>query len=194
MEAAEAEAVKLGAHVVSNSYGGTGADQSYYDAEGVEYLGAGGEGYVEPADFDSVVAVGGTVLRKGGGGKRGWTETAWPYGGGGCIQEVPKPPWQRRRAHCSYREANDVAAVAQGVAIYDSYKYGGWYLGGGTAVSTPFLAGVFGLAGNGNKQQGGRTFWQPEHQKHLNEVQNDEKYMRYSPAAGFGTPNGIGAF
>jgi len=194
IEAAESEAVKLGADIVSNSYGGSGADQSYYNAKGVEYLGAGGEGYTQPADFDSVVAVGGTVLTKGGGGKRGWTETAWSGAGGGCIEEVPKPSWQRRGPHCNYRQANDVAAVADGVAIYDSYKYGGWFAAGGTAVSTPFLAGVFGLAGNANKQDGGRTFWLPKHQKHLYEVQNNERYLRYSAAAGFGTPDGINAF
>jgi subtilase family serine protease len=193
LEVAESEAVALGAHIVSNSYAGTGGDQSYYDANGVAYLGAGGPEYGEPADWDSVVAVGGTVLSQGGGGKRGWTETVYSNAGGGCIQEEPKPPWQHVRG-CKYRQANDVAAVALGVAEYDSYKYGGWYTGGGTGVSTPFLAGVFGLAGNAAKQDGGRTFWQRPHQKHLYRVQESGKYVRYSSGAGWGTPDGVGAF
>ena len=130
---------------------------------------------------------------KGGGGKRGWTETAWSNAGGGCIAEVPQPSWQRRATHCNYRQANDVAAVADGVAIYDSYKYAGWFAGCGTAISTPFIAGVFGLAGNADEQDG-RTFWLPKHQKHLFEVQSSAKYRRYSAPAGFGTPDGIGAF
>jgi subtilase family serine protease len=188
------EAVKLGAHIVSNSYSGTGADQKDYDAKGVAYLGASGDtGSVgEPAAFDSVAAVGGTTLTKGGGGKRGWTESVWGGLQNGCTTQ-PKPRWQHDRS-CPYRLANDVSAVANpGVAVYDSYGFGGWLQILGTAVSAPFLAGVFGLAGNATQQDGGRTFWQTAHHKYLYVVKSG-KPGRYSTGGGWGSPDGVGAF
>lgn len=77
LEAAEEEAVKLGATIISNSYSGTGGDESAYDSKGVEYLASSGDdslGVLDPAAYDSVVAVGGTVLTQAN-NKRGWTET-----------------------------------------------------------------------------------------------------------------------
>src|SRR5580658_4055819 len=75
LQAAVKEAAKLGATVISNSYqGGTGSYQAY-DIPGVTILASGGDGGYgtgDPADFSTVVAVGGTNLTKGGGGSRGW--------------------------------------------------------------------------------------------------------------------------
>jgi subtilase family serine protease len=198
LETAEAEAVSLGAHIVSNSFGGTNLKQSDFDTKGVTYLassGSDGSGVSEPAAFDTVVAVGGTSLTRGGGGKRGWTESSWPGGGGGCTT-FPKPPWQHDPG-CAFRLANDVSAVADpnpGVAEYDTYGYGGWLVTGGTSVSTPLLAGVFGLAGNATKQDGGRTFWETAHHPYLYRVESGGKYVRYSTASGWGSPDGVGAF
>ena len=90
LETAEAQAVTLGAHIVSNSYEGSGANQDYYDTKGVTYLASAGNSpgnLLDPADFDSVVAVGGTVLSRGD-GKRGWTEVIWPDAGGGCSSQT----------------------------------------------------------------------------------------------------------
>ena len=45
----------------------------------------------------------------------------------------------------------DVSAVADpatGVAVYDSFKAGGWLVFGGTSVAAPVVASVFALAGN----------------------------------------------
>jgi subtilase family serine protease len=190
LEAAEKEAVKLGATIVSNSYSGTGASEKYYDAKGVEYLASAGDdglGIYDPASYDSAVAVGGTVLTKAS-NKRGWTETLWSDSGGGCSTEG-KPPWQHDTT-CAYRLANDVSAVADiEVAEYDSYGAGGWIEVGGTSVGSPLLAGAFALAGNATKQDGGRTFWKPAHQKFLYVVSE-----RYTEQGGWGSAHGIGAF
>lgn len=196
LEQAVAEAVALGAHIVSIGFAGTGFHQSYFQTKGVTYLassGSAGSQVNEPAAFDSVVAIGGTTLARGGGGSRGWTESAW--GSGGCTT-FPKPAWQHDKS-CAYRLTNDVSAVADpstGVAEYDSYGYGGWITIGGTSVPTPLLAGVFGLAGNATNQDGGRTFWQKAHHPYLYEVKSGGKYVRYSTASGWGTPDGAGAF
>ena len=55
---------------------------------------------------------------------------------------------------CTKRAEADVSAVADpntGVAVYDSYAYGGvsgWLTFGGTSASAPIIAAVYGLAGN----------------------------------------------
>jgi subtilase family serine protease len=219
LEIAEAEAVKLGSHIVSNSYNGAGAEAKYYDKKGVTYLAsAGDEGYDngpyglgDPVSFPSVVAVGGTTLTQGG-GSRGWTETVWPGSGAGCSKDL-KPKWQHDPG-CKFRTADDVSAVADpstGVSEYDSYGYGGWVISGGTSVSSPFLAGVFALAGNATSQKGGQTFWLRKHQsgsdlfpitsgsdgncspRYLCTAGTHE-YRDYSGPGAWGTPNGIGAF
>ena len=175
IETAEAEAVKLGATIVTNSYSGSGASQSYYDSSGVTYLASSGDsgyGLYTPAAFGSVVAAGGTILSQGG-GSRGWTDTVWEGNcgkdcgtGGGCTgapsgygSAESKPSWQTD-PYCSYRTGSDVSAVAWNVALYISYDYTpGWYTVGGTSVASPLLASVFALAGNSTSQNGGETFW-----------------------------------
>lgn len=208
------EAVALGATIVSNSYGGScglSCNTSDYDHAGTTILAsAGDDGYgtSDPADFDSVVAVGGTTLVNSGGGGRGWTETVWSGTGSGCSTQ-PKPAWQHDSG-CSGRTMNDVAAVANpgtGVAEYDTYGEPGWFVVGGTSVSSPLLAGVFGLAGNSTQQNGGQIFWttKPSSEGFLYDVTvghngtctpaylcNGE--VGYDAPTGWGTPDGISDF
>jgi subtilase family serine protease len=204
----EDEAVKLGAGVISNSYIGLGATRSDYDHKHVTIVASGGDdGYHtgDPADFPSVVAVGGTHLTRGG-GSRGWTESAWSDTGSGCSTQR-KPKWQHDLG-CTFRTTNDVSMVGDpltGVAMYDTYGRGGWFEVGGTSASAPLAAGIFGLAENAAKQDGGKTFWLAEHQQYLNDVTTGSNgncspaYLctagpGYDGPTGWGTPNGIGAF
>lgn len=221
MQTAEKEAVKLGAHIVTNSYTGSGASQSDYDKRDVTYLASAGDtgyGLYDPADFTSVVAVGGTELTQDG-GKRGWTEVVWsstngnPYvsTGGGCSTRL-KPSWQHDPG-CVHRTGNDVSAIADpdsGVAEYDSYAYAyyGWIVSGGTSVSTPFVAGIFALAGDASKQDGGKRFWDNKSRGLYKITSGSDgtcsptylctagtnEYGSYSGPAGWGTPDGIAAF
>lgn len=192
IETAETEAVKLGATIVSNSYSGSGASESYYDTPGITYLASAGDnglGLYDPATFDDVVAVGGTILSTSS-GKRGFSETLWPDSGGGCSStEEPKPAWQHDKT-CAYRLGNDVSAVAQDAAEYDTYGHGGWIPVSGTSISSPLNAGIFALAGNSTKQMGGRTFWIAKHHKFLYEVGGS----RFTDQGGWGTPDGTRAF
>jgi subtilase family serine protease len=228
LEAAEAEAVTLGAHIVTNSWyfacsSSCDFQESYFDRPGVVYLAAAGDaGYLaaQPMEFGSIVSVGGTHLVQGG-GKRGWSETVcgggW-YGGtyyatGAACSTEPKPSWQHDPG-CKGRTANDVSAVADpvtGVSAYDTYDRSGWFIGGGTSVASPLIAGVFALAGNATSQDAGRTFWEKRHQNpnDLNPVlhgsdghcsptylcsDGTHEYKDYGGPTGWGTPNGIGAF
>jgi hypothetical protein len=204
LETAEAEAVTLGAHIVSNSwicYGSVNCvDQRDFDTKGVTYLAAGGDAGSNqvgaPAAFDSVAAIGGTQLAKSG---SKYSETIWSGGGGGCATGIKKPNWQSiiPSSVCGYRLTNDAAAEAgcsPGVAEYDSHD-GGWFGVCGTSVAPPLLAGVFGLAGNPTKQDGGRTFWRTAHHKELYHLQGQCAYRQgqYTTCGGWGSPDGVGA-
>ena len=131
---------------------------------------------VYPASLPTVVAVGGTSLQTTASGSRS-TETVWnddgpadQYGsllgqfgielgatGGGCSTKFAAPLWQQAvrtwaATRCgTHRLSADIAAVGDpltGYDIYDSYgQAGGWATIGGTSLSAPLIAGMWGLAG-----------------------------------------------
>jgi subtilase family serine protease len=213
IEAAEAEAVKLGGTIVSNSYDGSGASESYYDTKGVTYLASAGDsglGLYDPATFQAVIAVGGTSLDSAR-GKRKYKDVVWPDSGGGCSNtDEAKPPWQKD-PDCKYRTGNDVAAVAVNASEYDTDSEGGWITVDGTSISSPLVAGMVALAGNSTKQDGGEMLWtltKAEQRKYLYRVTNGgdggschdylcecgtKQFGRFCGPAGWGTPHGVGA-
>jgi subtilase family serine protease len=157
-------AVRLGADIVSNSYG---ADEfngildlaaTYYAHPGVAQVASSGDFGFGPAQFPAawskVIAAGGTSLTKTSTG--GWKEIAWWGAGSGCSAWVEKPTWQHD-GHCPMRTVADVSAVADpdtGFAVYDTFGLGpdnGWIEVGGTSLSAPLIAGMIGLAGNADR-------------------------------------------
>jgi subtilase family serine protease len=222
LDTAEVEAVKLGAHIVSNSWicysSNSCVKTKDYDQKGVVYLaGSGDRAYNHngnPESLASVVSVGGTILSKSG---STYNETIWSGAGGGCSDNgvgsggVKKPSWQDDPS-CTFRTDADVSAVAWGVAEYDSYSYHGWITIGGTSVATPLTAGVFGLAENASKQNAGENFWKlkskmRKHEMHYIKTGNDgqcsgsylctagtKQFGTYSGPGGWGTPNGLDAY
>lgn len=220
-EIAEAEAVKLGATIISDSFSGTGASEKYWQTKGVTYLASGGDdgysaGLQQPATFQDVVAVGGTDLSADSNTKRGWEEVVWARAEAGCsITQEPKPAWQSD-PDCKYRMGDDISAVAAvEVAFYDTYGGGGWGEIGGTSVSSPLIAGMYGLAGNSTKQTGGENLWKAFSKLSLSKQEasknnyyislgNDgtcnslylctagtQQYGIYSGPSGWGTPDGV---
>lgn len=166
LETAENEAAKLGANVISNSYGGSeyASSESAYNHSGIVILASAGDsgysaGAEQPCTFATVVCAGGTSLSTAN-NSRGWSEVVWNdlsqgYGatGSACSSDVAKPSWQTDKG-CTKRSASDVSFDADpltGVAVYDSYSYEGekgWMVFGGTSVASPALASVYALAGN----------------------------------------------
>jgi subtilase family serine protease len=127
-----------------------------------------------PASLATVVAVGGTSLRLKKTGARKteavWNDSGPPSGagfkqfsatGGGCSTETKAPAWQTSvpgwaATGCSaFRLGTDLAADADpytGFDIYSSYEYKpaastGWMTIGGTSLSSPVIAAMYGLAG-----------------------------------------------
>jgi hypothetical protein len=221
LEAGVLEAVKLGAHVVSNSwicYGSNAcADAQDFQAPGVVYVAAAGDsGYDDngnPESFGSVVSAGGTVLTKNG---SAYSESVWSSSGGGCSSNggssgIAKPSWQHDPS-CNFRTDTDISAVASNVANYDSYGFGGWFSAGGTSIATPIIAGIFALAGNAATQDVPKSFWTlggaaRRHELHAIGTGSDgscggsylctagtKQFKSYAGPTGWGSPNGIGAF
>ncbi len=157
---AENTAARLGAHVISNSYGGrengSTSYNSAYNHQGVAVIvSTGDSGYGAgpqfPATSNYVTAVGGTSLRQAA-NARGWTESAWAEGGSGCSKLYPKPTWQAAITLCTMRMEADVSAVgdpATGVAVYGpvNTSQSGWGVYGGTSVAAPLIAGIYAVNG-----------------------------------------------
>jgi hypothetical protein len=207
-------AVRLGARYISNSYGGPeesvakAADFHHFDHPGVAITAAsgdGGYGVLFPAAVPEVTAVGGTSLLHAA-NARGWNEIAWSGAGSGCSRHAAKPAWQKDPG-CPRRTVADVSAVADphtGVAVYDTFGFGGWQVVGGTSASAPIIAGAYALAAS-LPSSGHATALPYAHPAALNDVVQGSNgtcnpaYLctagpGYDGPTGLGTPNGVAAF
>ncbi len=166
--AAEDTAVRLGATVVSNSWGGgeysgQTTDDAHFNHPGVAIFVSSGDGGFEagteyPSASQYVISVGGTKLTKDS-SARGWSEVVWNSnnfsnaGGSGVSAYEAKPSWQKDSA--KKRTAADVSAVGYpSFAVYDTYGGSGWAVYGGTSLSSPLVASIFALTGHGADNAG----------------------------------------
>jgi subtilase family serine protease len=211
LAAAVNTAASLGAHVISNSYGGgeTGSQsyESAYDHAGVAVTvssGDSGYGVQFPASSPHVIAVGGTTLKRNT-SARGWGETVWAGAGSGCSTIYAKPNWQVDGG-CAMRMEADVAAVADpatGVAVYGPGNGGksAWLVFGGTSVAAPLIGGVYGANGGG-VTYGSNPYANTGALYDVTSGSNGScggtyfctARAGYDGPTGLGTPNGITAF
>ena len=165
LAATERTAARLGAQVISNSYGDLENGFSLpfrkaYQPPGHTVVASSGDfGFTDaqfPADLPTVTAVGGTMLTRAH-NRRGWQERVWRQafgaGGSGCSAWIAKPAWQHD-THCPGRTIADISAVASNIPIFNPV-YGGWVTVAGTSASAPLIAGIYGLAGNGTTHDHG---------------------------------------
>jgi hypothetical protein len=106
------------------------------------------------------------------------------------------------------RTVADVSAVAADVPVFDPV-YGGWVTVGGTSISAPLVAGIYGLAGNGASTSPRRLYRHPR--SFFDVTKGDDSLFRpavkacggdylctarkgYDAPTGLGSPDGIGAF
>ena len=199
LNAAENTAASLGATEISNSYGGpeNAAGDGAYNHTGVIITASSGDsgpGVSQPCSYPKVVCTGGTTLKKAS-NARGWTETIWADAGGGCSAKVAKPSWESSYTACKRRVVPDTSFDSNpntGVAVYDSTPSGGssgWMVFGGTSVASPAIASVYALAGNAKSLNASQSIWQNAGSSNLYEIGGG-----YSTYAGWGTPDGVGAF
>jgi subtilase family serine protease len=153
-------AVRLGAAVVSNSYGGGDyADSSYgtyYNHPGVAITASTGDngyqGGSYPASSTYVTAVGGTSLTMSGTTRV--SETAWSGAGSGCSTvNTALAAAAGAGTGCAKRAISDVSAAADpsqgGMAVYypSTKTSSTWGQFGGTSESAPIIASVYAMAG-----------------------------------------------
>jgi len=204
-------AAAMGAHAISNSYGGGESGSSsfepFYNYAGIAVTvssGDSGFGVEFPASSPHVTAVGGTSLVRSS-NSRGWSESAWNGAGSGCSTVYAKPTWQTD-AGCARRTVADVSAVADpntGVAVFGpaNSRSSAWLVFGGTSVAAPLIAGIYGV--NGTAVNHGNDPYR--HVSSLNDVTSGSNgscggsYLctavaGYDGPTGLGTPSGIAAF
>jgi subtilase family serine protease len=201
-----------GVTAISNSYGGSEAGTTSYEASYNQpgkaitvSTGDSGYGVEFPATSPHVIAVGGTHLVRAA-NARGWAETAWSSGGSGCSTVYAKPSFQTD-ALCTKRMEADVSAIGDpntGVAVYGptSRTRSGWLVFGGTSVSAPLIAGIYGVTGHGAANGAANIY---ANANLLNDVTSGTNgscggtYFctagaGYDGPTGLGTPNGTGPF
>lgn len=147
---------------VSMSWGGgefTGenAYDSLFTTPGVVYFASTGDspGVEYPSASPNVVAAGGTTLSRNLNTGSLIVENAWQDAGGGQSQVEPRPSFQNgvRYVVGNSRGTPDLSFDANpntGVWVYDTSSPAtglGWYVVGGTSVSSPSLAGIVNAAG-----------------------------------------------
>jgi subtilase family serine protease len=223
LNAAENEAVALGATEISNSWGGgeysgETTDQTFNHPGVAITVSSGDNGYGSfgyPAASPYVLAVGGSSLKLGANNTYG-SESAWSGAGSGCSSYLAAQSWQTSLSNWSStgcgsaRGVADVAADADpntGAAVYDSVKYqgrSGWFEVGGTSLSSPLVASVFALAGGISSGYASRVPYSNGTASNLHDVTSGSSGncgtsictagSGYDGPTGLGTPNGTSAF
>jgi len=204
-------AAAMGAHAISNSYGGSESGSSsfepFYNYAGIAVTvssGDSGFGVEFPASSPHVTAVGGTSLVRSS-NSRGWSETAWSGAGSGCSALYAKPTWQTDSG-CARRTVADVSAVADpntGVAVFGpaNSRTSAWLVFGGTSVAAPLIAGIYGV--NGTAVNHGNDPYR--HLSSINDVTSGSNgscggsylctaKVGFDGPTGLGTPKGMAAF
>jgi subtilase family serine protease len=171
-------AIDHGADAVSMSYGLpgsasmlTGPIAAKVAHRGVAIVASSGDSGFEgtkflwPQALPTVTSVGGTELVKEAGR---FSEGAWSFGGSSCAPGAAPPAGQPGEvgALCGgARTGVDISAVADNLAIYDSYspmlnRPIGWTVAAGTSASAPFIAGVYVASGGLSEVDGPNTLYQ----------------------------------
>jgi subtilase family serine protease len=162
--AVDVASVIPGAKQVSMSWGGSefsseaSNDFHFLQGSGIVYFGSSGDtggATIYPSASPYVVAAGGTRVNTNTTGSF-VSETGWSGSGGGPSKYEVRPFYQNGISGIvgAARGIPDVSSDADpntGVAVYDTTRYqgrSGWFVIGGTSVSSPCLAGMSNLSGH----------------------------------------------
>ncbi len=137
-----------------SEFAGETSYDSYFTKSGIVYFASSGDspGTIYPSTSPNVVSAGGTTLRRNPSTGAFKTESAWTDGGGGpsAFEAIPSYQSVISTIVGGSRGVPDLSADADpntGVWVYDSGN-GGWWIVGGTSVSSPVLAGIINRAGS----------------------------------------------
>ncbi|HEX4139720.1 MAG TPA: S53 family peptidase [Candidatus Methylacidiphilales bacterium] len=199
---------------VSMSWGGSETPyeasmfDSYYVKSGVVFFASSGDSADQmeyPAASPNVVACGGTSINRTASGTY-VNQTAWNEAGCGPSVYETRPSFQNGVSSVvgSKRGVSDMSFDANpntGVYVYDSTPFegsSGWWILGGTSVSSPCLAGVVNVAGSTN---GFAASSAAEEARIYGALGNSSDFTdvtsgtdgTYSAKSGYDYPTGVGA-
>ena len=201
----------MGAHVISNSYGGGESGSQAYEANynhpGVAITastGDSGYGAQFPATSPHVIAVGGTHLVTSS-HARGWTETVWPAPAAAAASSTPSRPGRpTRAAPCAWKPTSPPSPIPPRAS--PSMARPGRPAGrsiGGTSVAAPLVGGIYGDNG-GSVTYGSDPYANTGALYDVTSGSNGtcsgkpayfcHAEVGYDGPTGLGTPNGITAF
>jgi len=207
---------KAGGGEVSNSWGGGEFPEEvlydvYFTTPGVVYFASTGDGpgVIWPSTSPDVVAAGGTSISRNPFTGSFIAETAWDNTGGGVSYYEPRPGYQDGIASIigPARGVPDISFDANpntGVWVFDSVPFEGftgWWIVGGTSVSSPSLAGIVNSTGN-QRRSSYAELWKIYNNLGNRHAFNDTTlgycgpYAGYfsgegwDPCTGVGSPNG----
>jgi subtilase family serine protease len=141
------------AHMISGPLAGELSHQGVAITASSGDSGFEGNAFTWPQSLPTVTAVGGTELVEQSGV---YVEGTWAGAGSSCVPGATPPPGQPSEVagYCGgVRATTDVSAVADNVAVYDTYtpfshESLGWLVAAGTSAAAPFVAGVYAAAGH----------------------------------------------
>ena len=215
-------AAAMGATVISNSYGGSEWSgetfyDTYYNHPGIAVTASSGDsgyGVEYPAASPKVTAVGGTTLQLFTDNTYA-SESVWNGTGSGCSSYESANVWQTSLpnwavTNCGiHRAIADISADADpntGAAVYDSTPYSGqsgWWIVGGTSLSSPLIASVYALTGSlpANTNEASLLY---QNSTLFHDVLSGSNgncltimckgAIGYDGPSGLGTPNGLNGF
>jgi kumamolisin len=146
-------------------FSGETADDAYFTTAGVVYFASSGDapGTIWPCTSPDVLCAGGTSIRRNPSTGNYIGEGAWNEAGSGLSLYESIPSYQSSISSLvgTARGVPDVSFDANpitGVWVWDSFGFAldvydeppnseGWYIVGGTSVSSPALAGIINRAG-----------------------------------------------
>ena len=205
---------------ISNSWGSSTdvpSLDSYFQYSNIADVAALGDsgtvstGAAWPADNPDVIGVAGTTLQLNPNNTIA-SETLWSGSGGGCSNYYSAPSWQSSLSNWAsvgcgtFRSFGDISADGDpntGAAVNVN---GTWYQIGGTSLSTPIIAAIYGLSSGINSSN------TPVQNLYINNITanfnditsgNDcntvgESHctagVGFDTPSGLGSPNGLGAF
>ena len=205
---------------ISNSWGSSSDVSSldsyfqYSNIADIASLGDSGTvsvGAAWPADIPSEVGVAGTTLQLNSNNTIN-SETLWSGSGGGCSNYYSAPSWQTSLSNWStagcgtYRSFGDISADGDpntGAAVNVD---GTWYQIGGTSLSAPIIAGIYGLSSGINSSNTPvQNLYINNSSTNFNDITTGNDCtssgqphcttgIGFDTPSGLGSPNGLGAF
>jgi subtilase family serine protease len=170
-------------------------DSYFTSAYGASFFASSGDtggAVIWPSSSVNVISVGGTKLALSNGAVV--SETAWSGSGGGVSAYENKPTYQSALSYAK-RATPDVSYDADpntGFAVYDSYRYSGWLVVGGTSAGAPQWAAIQALGRTASNNNFYAIYNSPSYATDFRDIISGTSGS-YTAKSGYDLTTGIGS-